>query len=530
MSHPMVTLYKRLKRWWLGMVDTVDHKGVLEQVVADGRLSYNYAFMIVIAAGIATIGLLLNSPAVIIGAMLVSPLMGPIVLGGISITTVDHQLAGYASRSLAVGILLALITAFLIVHLSPITDITPEILARTRPNLFDLVVAIFSGLAGGYGMIRGRGGAIVGVAIATALMPPIAVVGYGVASEQWTVARGAFFLFLTNMLAIGIAVAFVATWYGFGRRALRHEFAWQTFLALVVLVPLSIPLALSLRTIAHEAYVNQVARQLLEDQLKGQGQAHISSFQVSFPKDRVVAVEAVVVTDHVQEELQERSRRALENTLHEPVRMEVQQVQAGVVSKVLAQSSALANPVRPAVMAQAAVKPDMAALVRQSFPLRTRILEVQEPEKRISILPEPAQGVDIEGWHRMEQALMARFPGWQVTLVPPQQALDPLRFGTRADTLDQEGMRRLADVIWALKTWGVRAVQVTGHASTLGRGSQALAERRAQGVAEILARSGIDAEPRAAYPVADQRRLERNLGYDAFQSVEITPLPPANGK
>jgi hypothetical protein len=113
----------------------------------------------------------------------------------------------------------------LIVLLSPVKELTTELLARTRPNLFDLVVAILSGAAGGYALIRGRGGAIVGVAIATALMPPLATIGYGLVTERWPVARGALLLFFTNMAAISLSVAAVAEWYGFGRGGLRKRFA-----------------------------------------------------------------------------------------------------------------------------------------------------------------------------------------------------------------------------------------------------------------------------------------------------------------
>ena len=104
--------------------------------------------------------------------------------------------------TLAWGTLMAIVLCALVVFFSPLQEITSEIAARTRPNLFDLGVAVFSALAGAYAMIRGREGTIVGVAIATALMPPLAVVGFGLATANWLVFSGALLLYITNLMAI----------------------------------------------------------------------------------------------------------------------------------------------------------------------------------------------------------------------------------------------------------------------------------------------------------------------------------------
>ena len=128
----------------------VDHEDVVAHVRDDGQLSGRYIFMIVMSCAIATLGLLLSSPAVIIGAMLISPLMGPIMLFGFSLSELKLSFLRKSAVSLVVGVLSALLISILIVKLSPLTDPTPEIVARTRPNFFDLLVAVFSGLAGGY--------------------------------------------------------------------------------------------------------------------------------------------------------------------------------------------------------------------------------------------------------------------------------------------------------------------------------------------------------------------------------------------
>ena len=181
-----------LRRWWNHtVIETVDQGEVIALRRTESALSSRYLFMTAMSAGIAILGLLLASPAVVIGAMLLSPLMDPIMGLGFALAIGDYGWVRQSARSLAWGSLLAIGLCALIVFVSPLQDITSEIAARTRPNLFDLLVALFSALAGAYAMIRGRAGTIVGVAIATALMPPLAVVGFGLATANWTVFGGA---------------------------------------------------------------------------------------------------------------------------------------------------------------------------------------------------------------------------------------------------------------------------------------------------------------------------------------------------
>lgn len=127
----------------------IDYTTVVQEVREDGALSGRYQFMTLMSCAIATLGLLLSSPAVVIGAMLISPLMGPIVQLGMSLCILDLRAMRSSLISIGVGVGLVLIASAGIVALSPLTQATPEILARTQPNLFDLLVAIFSGLAGG---------------------------------------------------------------------------------------------------------------------------------------------------------------------------------------------------------------------------------------------------------------------------------------------------------------------------------------------------------------------------------------------
>jgi uncharacterized hydrophobic protein (TIGR00271 family) len=176
--------------------------------------SLNYALELLLSAGIATFGLVLDSPAVVIGAMLISPLMGPILAGGLALAAADVYLGIKSLLSIALSSVCAVLFAATLVWLLPFQSPTHEILARTQPNLLDLGVALFSGLAGSVVVCRGGGGggvtALPGVAIAVALMPPLCTVGFGVGGGfSWPIISGAGLLFLTNLAAI-MASAFVA--------------------------------------------------------------------------------------------------------------------------------------------------------------------------------------------------------------------------------------------------------------------------------------------------------------------------------
>ncbi|WP_299486866.1 DUF389 domain-containing protein [Acaryochloris sp. IP29b_bin.137] len=174
----------------------------------------SYWLQVLFSAGIATLGLVLDSPAVIIGAMLISPLMGGILANGLAFAVGDLVLGARAIVNLAVSCGVAIAFAVLIIAPIPFKELTPEIAARTQPNALDLFIALFSGALGSIATAKEPKGVVTsipGVAIAVALMPPLCVVGYGigvaispdiVGTGGYQVARGGGLLFLTNLAAI----------------------------------------------------------------------------------------------------------------------------------------------------------------------------------------------------------------------------------------------------------------------------------------------------------------------------------------
>ncbi len=253
-DHSFRHVIESWRGWWRrAVVSTVDQAEVIAGRREECELSARYLLMLAMSAGIAVLGLLLSSPAVVIGAMLLSPLMGPIMGLGFALATGDFRWIKQSSKSLAIGTGISVLFCALIVLLSPLQTVTPEIASRTQPNLFDLFVALFSAVAGAYAMIRGREGTIVGVAIATALMPPLAVVGFGLATLNGTVFWGALLLFFTNLMTIAFTAAIMARLYGFDTMLSEKQTNLQTALIFAVFVALAIPLGLSLVNLAKDA-------------------------------------------------------------------------------------------------------------------------------------------------------------------------------------------------------------------------------------------------------------------------------------
>lgn len=164
------------------------------------------AWTLVFAIFIASVGLNINSTAVIIGAMLISPLMGPIVGLGYSLGVNDFTLLNRALRNLLIAVGISLITSTIYFVLSPLTDAQSELLARTSPTFYDVLIALFGGATGIVAMSRKeKSNAIPGVAIATALMPPLCTAGYGLATLHFNYFFGAMFLFIINSVFIAIS-------------------------------------------------------------------------------------------------------------------------------------------------------------------------------------------------------------------------------------------------------------------------------------------------------------------------------------
>ncbi|OPC20622.1 hypothetical protein BAX97_16625 [Elizabethkingia meningoseptica] len=212
------------------------------------NISFRGANLWILACAIiiASVGLNVNSTAVIIGAMLISPLMGPIVGAGFALGIYDFGLLKRSLKNLLIATLVSLTVSTLYFFLSPFKDVQSELLARTAPNIYDILIAFFGGIVGVIAVTRvEKGNPIPGVAIATALMPPLCTAGYGIATGQWSFFLGAFYLYCINCVFIGIATFLIIKYLNYpavkqvDEKQQRHVRYIITFLIAIMLIPSS---------------------------------------------------------------------------------------------------------------------------------------------------------------------------------------------------------------------------------------------------------------------------------------------------
>lgn len=181
-------------------------ESVLESVKSNISFRGSNLWILACAIVVASVGLNVNSTAVIIGAMLISPLMGPIVGAGFGLGTFDFTLLKKSLKNLFIATVVSLIVSSLYFYLSPFKETQSELLARTSPTIYDILIAFFGGLVGVIAITRvEKGNPIPGVAIATALMPPLCTAGYGLAIGNFSFFLGALFLYTINCVFICIA-------------------------------------------------------------------------------------------------------------------------------------------------------------------------------------------------------------------------------------------------------------------------------------------------------------------------------------
>lgn len=199
-------------RWRFDLTrDMAEPADILADVEEGVTFRGTNAWVLLFAILIASVGLNVNSTAVIIGAMLISPLMGPIVGIGFGAATVNIELIWRGLKNLALAAGISLLASAGYFLLTPLSDTGSELLARTTPTVWDVLIALFGGAAGAIGFTRReRGNVVPGVAIATALMPPLCTAGYGLATGNWKFVLGAFYLFSINCVFISLATFLVA--------------------------------------------------------------------------------------------------------------------------------------------------------------------------------------------------------------------------------------------------------------------------------------------------------------------------------
>ena len=289
--------------------DKEDEQAIISQISSGVTFKGANLWVLIFAIFIASLGLNVNSTAVIIGAMLISPLMGPIIGMGLAVGINDLDLLKRSAKNYGVATLISVLTATLYFLISPLSEAQSELLARTSPTLYDVLIAFCGGAAGIIALCtRGKGNVIPGVAIATALMPPLCTAGFGLATGHWLYFLGAFYLFFINTVFIALATFC-------GVRLLQfhqHEFLSperalkaRRIMMLLVVVTMIPAVFMTIHIVRQSVFDNNVNR-FVKAELTQRGTQIIST---SADKDslrlRIVAV-GKEITEARQKEAQDR--------------------------------------------------------------------------------------------------------------------------------------------------------------------------------------------------------------------------------
>jgi uncharacterized hydrophobic protein (TIGR00271 family) len=497
-------------------------RALRQSVRDDGELTQSYMLMCGLSAGIAALGLLQSSSAVVIGAMLISPLMSPIASMGFGFASLDGRQIRHGARVMAVGAAIGILVSMALTWISPIRNPTPEIIARTEPTLLDLAVATLSGMAGAFATVWQRGATAIGVAIATALMPPLATVGYGLAVGNPAFLGGALLLFLTNLAAISFSFALIARLSGAARPLASVELDPRLLVAgLAAFLVLATPLALTLYRVTREGNTVALTRRVLQEELHV-SRSNIAQLDVKWPTTGRPTIDAVLISPEYHTDAQERIEKRLTAALGQEPKLTIQQV---VASDVLSKTRAIVDStVERSVAGLAHDVPPLAA-IRARIGIPVQALWVNRAERTVQAVPASGEGWTLEAYRALERKVANADEQWQVQIVPPAPAV--LTIPIVADEENRKAVG-LDAAIWAIGRWGLTKVALSGFSGrTASDAEQAVALANVRLVAAALEARGIGSSQAVVEaPVAELRSLETDSGPDDGVRITIVPPPP----
>lgn len=287
-----------------------------KDLFAESDIDLPYLALILSSCSIATFGLLSNSAAVIIGAMVIAPLMLPIRAIAFAALEGNPRLLRHGLMALGLGSTMGICLSTLVGWVAGIEQFGSEIMARTQPTLLDLGIAVTAGAIGGYAKIESKiSSTLAGTAIAVALMPPLCVIGLGLSQGLWFVSRGAMLLYLTNLLGIALACMVIFSWAGYAPfiQAQRPLLA-AGILTVLLILPLGIRFG---QLVEHARLQNRLRRALLNKTLTFQ-QLELTNLQTTWsstpPTVRLHVNAKEAVTPRQVELLEEFVRREMEHS------------------------------------------------------------------------------------------------------------------------------------------------------------------------------------------------------------------------
>jgi uncharacterized hydrophobic protein (TIGR00271 family) len=362
---------------------------------------FDYFVMVLLSCMIATFGLLIDSAATIIGAMLVAPLMSPILGIGLASIRGDTNLLRDAGSALLRGALLAvLLSAFItwtnsLLPFVSMQDLPVEVLSRTRPSPIDLGVALAGGLAATFALVQPNlSAALPGVAIATALMPPLCVIGVGLALGRWDVAEGALLLFVTNSVTIAASstLLFYITGFSLGRKPGDRKIPRSLQISILLIVVLLAPLGWQSYVFVQDASFTRELEQVVRQEVLNVG-ATLDKFSWNEQEDNVLVMEITVL---VSEPLRYRNsvdlQDAIARRLQRTVQLKINQVN-------VAQLDPLVPPtLTPTVLATATNTPTFTATATSTPTNTPTPTFTYTPTPTMTYTPTPQIGILDEGF------------------------------------------------------------------------------------------------------------------------------------
>ena len=304
------SLWQNIKGYFNALPDKENETEFIKQISSGVTFHGANLWVLIFAIFIASLGLNVNSTAVIIGAMLISPLMGPIIGMGLAVGIDDFDLLKRSVKNYLLTTVISVITATIYFIISPLSEAQSELLARTSPTLYDVLIAIFGGAAGILALsTKGKGNVIPGVAIATALMPPLCTAGYGLAVGQYSFFFGAFYLYFINTVFIALSTFIGVRMLRFQRRTFANAAALQRvrkyIIAIVVLT--MIPATYMTTQIIRESIQDNNTQQFVKNELTLKGTQIISYKR----NDESKTIGIVAVGENIGEDAIEQAQKKL---------------------------------------------------------------------------------------------------------------------------------------------------------------------------------------------------------------------------
>jgi len=278
----------------------VDQEATIQKITSEQSMTGANAWMLICSIMIASIGLNLDSQAVIIGAMLISPLMSPILGIGLGVAINDKDALNHALSHFASAIVIALVTSTLYFLISPLDEFTPQIESRTEPTFLDVFIAIFGGIAGIISIARKDiSTTLPGVAIATALMPPLCVAGYGIANGSWAVASKAFYLFFLNSFFVAFATYVILKRMHFPKKVYRNPKERRRNIIFVSIFSILtvIPSLFIFKSVYYEFTRDQKLKQFINNTFDGRSRDLLDDYKLIPPENPTVLLIKVYGTE-----------------------------------------------------------------------------------------------------------------------------------------------------------------------------------------------------------------------------------------